>query len=72
MYIVTFLLFVAGAAKGGGRRRGRGVKPRNKKNGIIDSMNTISFYIQPHIISALYIHIFDIIIRIIYRIFNNE
>ena len=31
MYIVTFLLFVAGAAKGGGRRRGRGVKPRNKK-----------------------------------------
>ena len=32
MYIVTFLLFVAGAARGGGRRwRGRGVKPRNKR-----------------------------------------
>ena len=31
MYIVTFLLFVAGAAKGGGQQRGRGVKPRNKR-----------------------------------------
>ena len=31
MYSVKFLLFDAGAAKGGGRRRGRGVKPRNKR-----------------------------------------